>query len=134
MDRKISKKQEVERLIQLGDRARSCLVGEAVTLRQKLDVPSRIRGSLKAHPSGWLLGSAATGLVASLLFRRKPARQEKKRRGLAFTLFGLILTVVRPIAKVWLTGQLKNYITGQTRNQAYDHPRPERPHQNHPIP
>lgn len=95
---------------------------EVVTLKQRLDVPSRIRSSLKSHPTGWLFGSAASGLAASLLFRRKPARSQKPDRGLALTLVGLILTVVRPMAKVWLTGILKNYLTAPPRGQAIDPP------------
>jgi hypothetical protein len=115
MDRKLPKDQEIQRLIRLGEAARSCLEQEAVLLKQRLDVPSRIRGSLKQHPAGWLFGSLASGLAASLLLRLKPRPQEKKRRGLPLTLLGLTLTAVRPIAKVLLTDQLKNYLTGQSR-------------------
>lgn len=115
MDRKLPKNQEIERLIRLGEAARSCLGNEAVLLKQRLDVPTRIRGSLKSHPAAWLFGSLASGFAAGLLlFRRKPAAAaEKKHRGLALTLLGLTLTAVRPFAKVWLTDQVKNYFAGQ---------------------
>jgi hypothetical protein len=116
MDRKLPKDQEIERLIRLGEAARACLEHEAVSLKQRLDVPARIRSSLKEHPAGWLLGSLASGLAASLLLRLKPRRpEEKKHRGLPLTLLGLTLTAIRPMAKVWLTDQMKNYLTGQSR-------------------
>jgi hypothetical protein len=119
MDRKLPKDQEIQRLIRLGEAARSCLEHEAVLLHQRLDVPARIRGSLKEHPAGWLLGSLASGLAASLLLRLKPRRPaEKKPRGLALSLLGLTLTAIRPMAKVWLTDQVKNYLTGQSRTSA----------------
>ena len=41
---KFSKNAEIERLIQLSDSARSCLENEAAALKQRLDVPARIRG------------------------------------------------------------------------------------------
>jgi hypothetical protein len=116
MDRKLPKDQEIERLIRLGEAARACLEHEAVSLKQRLDVPARIRSSLKEHPAGWLLGSLASGLAASLLLRLKPRRpEEKKHRGLPLTLLDLTLTAIRPMAKVWLTDQVKNYLTGQSR-------------------
>lgn len=134
MDRKLPKDQEIERLIRLGEAARSCLEHEAVLLKQRLDVPARIRGSLKEHPAGWLLGSLASGLAASLLLRLKPRRPaEKKHRGLPLTLLGLTLTAIRPIAKVWLTDQVKSYLTGQTRAVAANSTQFSRPHSTKPI-
>lgn len=112
MDRKLPKDQEIERLIRLGAAARFCLENEATLLRQRLDVPARIRGSLKSHPTGWLFGSLASGLAASLLFRGKSSAP-KKPRTLPTALLGLTLTAVRPLAKVWLTGQVKNYLAAK---------------------
>ncbi len=113
MDRKLSKTREIERLTGIGDTARVRLGQEATLLKHRLDVPSRIRGSLKSHPTGWLLGSLAAGLAASLLFRRRPPPPEIKRRSLPITLLGLALTAIRPLAKVWLTDHVKNYLSGQ---------------------
>lgn len=110
MDRKLQQKQEIERLILLSDAARSSLEDAAISLKHKLDVPSRLRSSLKTHPTGWLMGSLASGLAASMMFGRKEAPVEKKRRSLPLALLGLSLTAVRPIAKVWLTDQVKNYL------------------------
>lgn len=110
MDRKFQENPEIQRLILLSQASRSFLGEEIIALRHKLDVPARLRDSLKNHPSTWLFGSLASGLAASLLFRRRPA-VAKKRRGIPGTLLGLTLTAARPLAKVWLTDQLKNWIS-----------------------
>ena len=116
MDRKLQQKQEIERLILLSDSARSILEEEVISLKQKLDVPARLRSSLKTHPTGWLMGSLASGLAASMIFGRKQIVAEKKRRSLPLALLGLSLTAVRPLAKVWLTNQVKNYLIGASND------------------
>ena len=113
MDRKLPPNQELERLIRLSAASRSCLTSEAITLRQRLDFPTRIRTSLKSHPTAWLFGSIASGFVGSLMFRRKSAAPEAKRRGAVVTLLGLALTAARPFAKVWLADQVKSYLIGR---------------------
>jgi hypothetical protein len=114
MDRKLPKDQEIQRLIRLSEVARSKLEDEALLLKQRLDVPARIRTSLKSHPLGWLFGSLASGVTATWLFRRQTTVVQKKNRGLASTLLGLALTAVQPVAKVWLANQLKAYLAGQS--------------------
>lgn len=118
MDRKLPKDQQIERLIRLGEAARSCLEQEAVLLKQRLDVPARIRDSLKEHPTGWLFGSLVSGLAASLLLRVKPRPAENKHRGLPLSLLALTLTAVRPMAKVWLTDRVKSYLIGRSRTSS----------------
>lgn len=86
-------------------------------LRQRLDVPARVRDSLREHPTGWLFGSLASGLAASMLFRRKPAAP-KQPRGFPGVLLGLTLTAVRPLLKVWLADQLKLWLAGKTPSLA----------------
>jgi hypothetical protein len=112
MDRKLQENPEIQRLIRLSAAARGCLESEVNTFRQRIDVPSRLRESLKHHPTGWLFGSLAAGLTTSLLFRRRPS--EKKHRGIPATLLGLTLTAARPLAKVWLTDQVKNWVARQS--------------------
>lgn len=127
MDSKLSRQQEIERLIRNGDNARWFISSEVRTLKAKLDVPSRVRNSLKGNPLGWLFGSAASGMVASLLFRRKSARSAgKKSSARPIRFLALILTLVRPIAKVWLTGRVKSYLSGESArffSNLPDHPR-----------
>ena len=128
MDRKLSPDSEIERLIRLSATSRACLTREVVAVKQRLDFPARIRGSLKGHPSAWLFGSLAFGFVGSLLFRRKPAVTGKKHRGWMMTLLGLALTAVRPFAKVWLADQVKLYLIKRPGALPDSHSR-----SNHPI-
>jgi hypothetical protein len=122
MDRKLQQSHEIERLIEAAQVARSYLEVEAISLKQRLDVPSRIRGSLKSHPTGWLVGSAVSGLAASLMFRRRPIVTEKKRKSFPLAILGLTLTAVRPLAKVWLTDQLKSHLAGSSAKHLSQRP------------
>ena len=126
MDRKLQTNPQIQRLIRLSEAARSSLGEEARALTEKFDVSARIRSSLKAHPTGWLLGSLASGLAASFLFRGK-TNAPQKRRSFPTALLGLTLTAVRPLAKVWLTNQVKNHLVGKfasasSRQPAEAHP------------
>lgn len=114
MDRKPQTNPEIQHLIHLAEASRSCLGAEAAALRHKLDFPARVRSSLRHHPSAWMLGSLASGLAASMLLRRRPPAP-KKRRGFSHSLLGLTLTAARPLAKIWLAGQLKQWAAGITR-------------------
>ena len=111
MDRKLPENPEIRRLILLSEQSRTCLETEVSALRHKLDIPARVKDSLKQNPVGWLAGSLASGLAASLLLRRRPA-VEKKQRGIPSTLLGLTLTAARPLAKVWLASQVKQWAAG----------------------
>lgn len=110
MDRKLPEKAQIEHLIRLGSAARACLEDEAATLRKRLDFPSRVRDSLASHPASWMLGSLASGLLASTLFRRRKRIATPKRRGAILGLLGLTLTAAKPLAKVWLANQLKDWM------------------------
>lgn len=118
MDRKLQD-QEIQRLIQLGDSARSGIQRETLILKQRLDLPSRIRGAIKSHPTGWILGAAGAGLTMSRLFfrSRKPKQAEVARKSFPMVALGLTLTALRPFAKVWLANQLKRYLAGQLGTQ-----------------
>ncbi len=109
MDRKLPENPEIQRLIDLSAVSRSFLESEAASFRHRLDIPARARQSLKQHPTAWLLGSLGTGLAASLMFRKKNVT-DKKRRGIPGVLMGLTLTAARPLAKVWLANQAKQWI------------------------
>lgn len=124
MDRKLQQAQEIERLIRLSGAARSSLNSAAISLKERFDIPSRLRDSLRSHPSGWLVGSLASGLAASLIFSRKSTPTEKKRRSLPLALLGLSLTAVRPFAKVWLTDQVKQYFSAQRTGFSASQPAP----------
>jgi hypothetical protein len=127
MDRKLSEKTEVQRLIRLSENARACLESEAGRIRRRFDVPARIRGSLSAHPTSWLFGSLASGLMASLFFSRrhnKPA-VKTKGRGIPGMLLGLTLTAARPLAKVWLSNQAGRWMRQSGENPPVPRPLPK---------
>lgn len=115
MDRKLSEKTEIERLIRLSNDARTCLASEAAAFRKRLDIPERLRGSLGAHPAGWMLGSLGSGLLASAIFRRRPRPAAPKRKGGLLGLLGLILTAAAPLAKVWIANLIKDWMTRQSQ-------------------
>jgi hypothetical protein len=121
MARKRSEDSEILRLVQLAEHSRAVLEAEAARLRHQFDVPARIRDSLKHHPSSWLFGSAATGLFASLMLRRKPkaatAPVAAKSHGLAASLLRLTLTSAAPIAKIWLTNQLQHWLAAKAASR-----------------
>jgi hypothetical protein len=128
MDRKLSSAEELERWVRLASASRSQLSHEIVTLKRRLDVPTRLKSSLKAHPSRWITGSVLSGLGASLLFRRKSNTAPLKQRSFPLAAAGLILTAVRPLLKVWLADQVKNYVSGSsTRRPPAGSSRPSTP-------
>jgi hypothetical protein len=113
MDRKLPEDPEIRRLIELSARSRQFLENEAAALRHKLDVPSRVRESLRENPTKWMAGSLVSGIAASLLFRNKPAPL-KKRRGFPAAVLGLTLTAARPLLKAWLANQAKQLVSGNS--------------------
>jgi hypothetical protein len=127
MDRKLSEKAEIERLIRLSENARVCLENEATRIKQRFDIPARVRHSLSEHPTSWLFGSLASGLVASLflpLRRNKPV-EKPGRKGVAGMLLGLTLTAARPLAKVWLSNQAGRLLRQYSANPSNTNPAPQ---------
>jgi len=114
-------KTEIERLIRRSAASRSCLTDEFTALRYRINVPARLLGSMKSHPTGWLLGALTSGFVVSRFFRRKPARHAGVPRGLPLTILGIAIAAAKPALKFWLGGQLKRYLA---RLSAPDHTRP----------
>jgi hypothetical protein len=108
MDKKPQDQREIQRLIALAESSRQQLQADVAALRQRLDLPSRIRSSLGKHPSSWMLGSLFSGIAVSMIFRRKP-KIVAKSRIFPTTLMGLTLTAVRPLVKVWLAGVMKKW-------------------------
>lgn len=111
----ISKEQEIQRLIRQAEQARSCIKAEYAEVRQRLDFKTRLRQSLKFHAGGWLAGALASGAATGFLLRGKKRRgaATKKPRGIFMAGIGLILTALRPFAKVWLTDRVKTHLLGR---------------------
>ncbi len=112
MDRKSPTIPEIQRLIDLSADARACLTNDLDALRQRLNVPARIRRSLKDRPATWVVGSIASGIAASFAFRRYPSSPPKPRAN-SQKLLGFAWTAARPLVKIWLMDQLKTWVAGQ---------------------
>lgn len=110
MDRKSPQNAEIERLIRLSAESRECLGTAAARLKRQLDIPARIRGSVGSHPLAWFSGSLATGLLASLLLRHRRPAAKSRRPGIGGALLGLTLTAARPLAKLWFSNQVTQWL------------------------
>lgn len=110
MDRKPTEEARIQELIRLSNGSRLTLSREILVLKSKLDLPLRIKSSLRGSPTTWLAGSAIAGLATSLLWRkRKPAKSKYGSK--SNKLLYLTLTAARPIIKVWLVKRLKHWAT-----------------------
>ncbi|MES2996605.1 MAG: hypothetical protein V4733_07325 [Verrucomicrobiota bacterium] len=114
MDQPATTPQKIRRLIEEAAVSRDFLSLEIVELKRKLDVPARMRESLREHPTSWVAGSAISGLFASLLFRRprkpKPKQAAKAAKtGVMGVLLASAVAVAKPIAGRWLANRAKNY-------------------------
>lgn len=117
MDRENLTNPEIRRLVRQAEIARSRLSDDISELRRKLDFPTRIRASLENRPSIWLLGSIGSGLLASLILRRRaaPAPAPTPNRNLKSTAISLLTTAAQPLLKAWLTGRLQQWASGMTK-------------------
>lgn len=97
---------EAAELIRRIENSRSELEGHVRHLRKALDVPTRVKHSVSTHPIAWFGGSLGAGLFASRLFRRKTAKERKKRGFFGF-LFATLLTLTKPALKGILLAELQ---------------------------
>lgn len=108
----------LEELVHRSEAARLRLTESHANLKHKLDLPSRARESVMEQPAKWLGGSLAAGFMGSFLFRkRKPAparvKELKRQRGFLLGLLSLALAMGKPLAKVYATKLVKDYLTGR---------------------
>jgi len=107
-----SPKPEIQALIARSHAARQQLGSAAADLRAKLDAPARVRESMRSHPTRWLAGATATGLIATrLLLRRPRAKSAKKPRSILFFLIKIATNAAMPAMKIWLLAQIKAYLS-----------------------
>lgn len=109
-----SQSAEIEALIRRGRAARQELKTAYVAFRHKIDVPARVKGSLRTHPFSWFGGSLATGLLASFFVpkghHKHPEVSEeakKKRLGLGGFALTAATSLAKPLVKAWLTKKLR---------------------------
>jgi len=109
-----SQSAEIEALIRRGRAARQELKTAYVAFRHKIDVPARVKGSLRTHPFGWFGGSLATGLIASFFVPKghhkhsdEPEGSKKKRAGFGGFALTAATSMAKPLVKAWLTKKLR---------------------------
>lgn len=124
----IAKNQEIQRLVSLSEESRLALGQEILAVRQRLDVKSRLRHSIMQKPSQWLFGGLASGIVASLLFRRRAPRvKSAAKRSLPLALVGIALAALRPFVQSWAIKYTKDYLAGKSFSFSTQAARPARP-------
>lgn len=109
-----SQSAEIEALIRRSRAARRELKTAYVTFRHKIDVPARVKSSLRTHPLGWFGGSLATGLLASFFVPKghhkhpdAPAESKKKRAGFGGFALTAATSMAKPLVKAWLAKKLR---------------------------
>ncbi len=117
MAKSTQKSLELAELIRCGDAARFQIGQAHAQLRQKLDVPLRIRDSLRTSPLKWLGGSLGVGFVGSWLFKSRGRESKdvpiKKHRGWFVGLLLMLVSLAKPALKVYATKLLKDYLQNQ---------------------
>jgi hypothetical protein len=123
---------ELAELIRRSEAARIQIGHAHLQFKKKLDVPLRIRDSLKSSPLKWLGGSLGLGLLGSFLFRPKRTEiryePEKKHRGWFVGLLMMLFALAKPTLKIYATKLIKDYLQNQlsarsghsVRNDPYD--------------
>lgn len=105
---------EVEALIRRLQRSREDLGHHYVELQHKLDLPSRIKHSVRRNPLVWFGGSAGLGLLSTRLFRR-PKKAVKKSGKLGF-LIATTFTILKPTLTRVITSELQRRFIGHAQS------------------
>lgn len=117
---------ETEALIQRLEASRSDLGEQVVDLRQRLDVPTRIKSSVKGKPWLWFGGAMGAGLVLGRILRRpkktKIIRKKNPLIGFALTTgFALLKTALKQV----VTNELQRRRTAQNKTTEEGLPLPK---------
>lgn len=117
MAKPTQKSLELEELIRRSEAARIQIGHAHLQLKKKLDIPLRIRDSLKSSPMKWLAGSLGVGFLGSFLFRSKRAEikvePEKKHHGWFIGLLLMLFALAKPTIKIYATKMIGDYLQNQ---------------------
>lgn len=81
--------------------------GAGITgLKEKLDVPARLKREIARKPWLWFGGSAAAGLAVTFLLRR-PRREKKRKSRLLKLLMPALVAVLKPYLKSLATREIQ---------------------------
>ncbi|WP_035605718.1 hypothetical protein [Haloferula sp. BvORR071] len=110
--------------------SRRHVAADVAELRHQLDVPARVKRSVKAKPAVWLGGSLGAGFLASLLLKRRrhhhataSVREEKAKvkGGLFGMLLGGAFSIARPALQNWALREFQSRFA-QPRYSQDKHP------------
>lgn len=76
-----------------------------IELKQKLDVPGRVKKSLAEKPAAWFGGSLGMGFVLSKLVAHR-RKKTAKRRGLLGFLLGSAFALAKPSLKTMVANEV----------------------------
>lgn len=124
MAKQTQKSLQLAELIRRSEAARLQIGQAHLQLKKKLDIPLRIKDTLKSSPLKWLAGSLGLGFVGSFLFRLKRRKSKHradsgtKNRGWFIGLLMMMFAVMRPTIKIYATKVLTDYLQNQLRARA----------------
>ena len=102
--------QTIESLIRRSESARAELTGHIQTLQHRVNIPARLKESVRSRPSIWFGGSMIIGLLATKMLRRKPApapEKTKTRKGLLGLACTAAIALAKPAIKTLLIAELR---------------------------
>lgn len=102
--------QAIESLIRRSESARAELTGHIQTLKDRMNIPARLKASVSSRPVAWFGGSLAVGLLATKLFRRKSVpipEKAKSRKGLLGFACTAAIALAKPAIKTLLLAELR---------------------------
>lgn len=94
----MARDSETQALIDRIEASRRHLGPEIIGLREKLDVPKQLKRKIRQKPWLWFGGSAAAGLLVTLVLRR-PRRAKKRKSPLLQLLMPAALAILKPWLK-----------------------------------
>lgn len=102
----MARNSETQALIDRIEASRRHLGDEVLVLREKFDVPKQLRRRIAQKPWLWFGGSAAAGLLATLVLRR-PRRSKKRKSALLRLLMPAVLAILKPWLKSLATREIQ---------------------------
>ncbi len=122
---------EIRKLVLLSETSRIELGRSHARLRDRLDFSGRVKDHIGSEPTKWIGASAVLGFLLSALFKskKKPApapspsptraRVEtvKKERNALVGVVAILLAVAKPVARIYATKFLKNYLKKHVRTK-----------------
>ncbi len=126
-------KHELAELIRQSEAARAQLSASKAAFKRKIDVPTRIKGSISEEPTKWVGGSLLLGFLSKFLFGRgskqpstkignQRVKAVKKERNFLFGILALITACAKPLMRMYATKLVKNYFQSQLRGGAAARP------------